>query len=571
MNYIVKQKRGNSIYVYEVTNYWDKEKRQPRQKRKYLGRIDPVSGEFIKSTGIKGRKAMSTMPKASRDYGNVYLLDRISERIGLKEILKKIYPYEWKKILSLAYFAVSESSPFYLFEQWKVHTYIKGLKGISSQLISKLLKELGKLDRLQLDFSINWCANKGDTDALIFDITSVSSYSELIELVEWGYSRDKEYLPQINIGMVFGEPSSLPLFYSVYPGSIPDIVTLKNIVLRLKKFNINTHLFILDRGFYSRNNVELLKEERLHYLMPLPFTTNLSKEILTEYKTSISSPENFFSYNGKIVFGIEKEVKVKQSEDTIHLFMYLDEERKAIETQRFLKNIVEIEDAFNEAIDDWRERMEKKALNRKKRKKNKEKKGEELNEEAEDAINPPFIDENEVKEFINGIAKGYARYFNVNFKDKNGKDKEHIPVVIERNNKEIEKALTRMGRMILITDDDKLNKEKALSLYRRRNNVERVFNVLKNRIDGDRLRTHSTDAASGKLFILFIALILYSALDKLMREKKVYDKYTMNELMEMLKNIRTVELQSGPVYLTEVPKKAKDIFRLFNIDIPAPS
>ena len=55
-----------------------------------------------------------------------------------------------------------------------------------------------------------------------------------------------------------------------------------------------------------------------------------------------------------------------------------------------------------------------------------------------------------------------------------------------------------------------------------------------------------------------------------MREKKVYDKYTMNELMEMLKNIRTVELQSGPVYLTEVPKKAKTIFKLFNIEIPGP-
>ena len=54
MSYIVKQKRGNSIYVYEATNYWDKEKNQPRQKRKYLGRINPVSGEFIKSTGIKG-------------------------------------------------------------------------------------------------------------------------------------------------------------------------------------------------------------------------------------------------------------------------------------------------------------------------------------------------------------------------------------------------------------------------------------------------------------------------------------------------------------------------------------
>ena len=93
-----------------------------------------------------------------------------------------------------------------------------------------------------------------------------------------------------------------------------------------------------------------------------------------------------------------------------------------------------------------------------------------------------------------------------------------------------------------------------------------VFNVLKNRLDGGRLRIHSTDAASGKLFLLFISLILYSTLDKLMRDKKVYNKYTISELLEMLKNIRIVKLQSGLTYLTEVPKKAKDIFKLFGIE-----
>jgi len=281
MSYIVKQKRGNNIYVYRATSYWDKEKNQPRQKREYLGRIDPATGQFIKSTGIKGKKAMSMMPVSSKDYGNVYLLDKISEQIGLKDTLKDIYSYRWNKILSLVFFAISESSPFYLFEQWKSHTYIKGLRNISSQSISRLLKDLGSMDRLQLDFSINWCMKKGDTNALIFDITSVSSYSELMELVQWGYNRDKEHLPQINIGMVFGESSSLPLFYSVYPGSIPDVVTLKNIALRLDKFHIKTHLFILDRGFYSKGNVELLNNENLSFLMPISFSTNIAKALVT--------------------------------------------------------------------------------------------------------------------------------------------------------------------------------------------------------------------------------------------------------------------------------------------------
>ena len=609
MSYIVKQKRGNSIYVYRATSYWDKEKNQPRQKREYLGRIDTVTGEFIKSTGIKGKKAMSMMPKSSKDYGNIYLLDKISEKIGLKGILKEIYPYRWNSILSLTFFAVSENSPFYLFEQWKSHTYIKGLRNISSQSISKLLKELGSMDRLQLDFSINWCIKKGDTSALIFDITSVSSYSELMELVQWGYNRDKEHLPQINLGMVFGEPSSLPLFYSVYPGSIPDIVTLKNIVLRLNMFNIKTHLFILDRGFYSRSNIELLNNNNISFLMPISFSTSISKSIIEKHKSTISSPLNSFLINGKVVYGEEDSIEIpieeckennkekrckekdrgcnndegivkgkegiSNSTNTIKLkaFVYYDEERESIEKQRFMKHLLEVEDEV------YLRHREK-----------------------------PFKSIDEVKEWMDRKSKEFgisnmSRYFNVllkqtevkgikeekreirregkeansNENNKNNEDKGRKYREINHNNNNISlklvknegfilDKLSRSGMTVLITNDDTLNKEKALSLYRRRNNVEMTFNVLKNRLDGGRLRTHSTDAASGKLFLLFIALILYSALDKLMRDKKVYNKYTISELLEMLKNIRIVKLQSGPTYLTEVPKKAKDIFKLFGLE-----
>ena len=34
-------------YAYESVSYWDKEKQQPRSKRKYLGKVDPETGEII--------------------------------------------------------------------------------------------------------------------------------------------------------------------------------------------------------------------------------------------------------------------------------------------------------------------------------------------------------------------------------------------------------------------------------------------------------------------------------------------------------------------------------------------
>lgn len=34
-------------YAYESVSYWDKDKKQPRSKRKYIGRVDPETGEII--------------------------------------------------------------------------------------------------------------------------------------------------------------------------------------------------------------------------------------------------------------------------------------------------------------------------------------------------------------------------------------------------------------------------------------------------------------------------------------------------------------------------------------------
>lgn len=50
----IYNKERNTTYVYESLSYWDKEKKQPRSKRKLIGKIDPVSGEIV-PTGKRGR------------------------------------------------------------------------------------------------------------------------------------------------------------------------------------------------------------------------------------------------------------------------------------------------------------------------------------------------------------------------------------------------------------------------------------------------------------------------------------------------------------------------------------
>ena len=51
----LKDKRSGTIYVYESESYWDKEKKQPRCRRKLIGKLDEETGEIV-PTGKSGRK-----------------------------------------------------------------------------------------------------------------------------------------------------------------------------------------------------------------------------------------------------------------------------------------------------------------------------------------------------------------------------------------------------------------------------------------------------------------------------------------------------------------------------------
>ena len=49
MGTIVYQVRNGVKYAYESVSYWNAEKKAPRSKRRYLGKVDPVTGEIVKA------------------------------------------------------------------------------------------------------------------------------------------------------------------------------------------------------------------------------------------------------------------------------------------------------------------------------------------------------------------------------------------------------------------------------------------------------------------------------------------------------------------------------------------
>ena len=62
----VFDKRSGITYVYESHSFWDKEQKKVRAKRTLIGRLNPETGEVVKTDG-RGKKRDATMPQTLKE------------------------------------------------------------------------------------------------------------------------------------------------------------------------------------------------------------------------------------------------------------------------------------------------------------------------------------------------------------------------------------------------------------------------------------------------------------------------------------------------------------------------
>lgn len=207
----------------------------------------------------------------------------------------------------LACYLISSGDPFLYCEQWIKDTECLPVGSLSSQRISELLVAIKPEERE--GFFKSWCSYRSEQEYLALDITSTSSYSELIDDVEWGYNRDGENLPQINMCMLMGQASRLPVYHTVYSGSLKDVSTLRT---TLAKFDSVTDgrpvLAVMDKGFFSRKNVTaMLGDEKIKkFIISVPFTSSFAKQQVTSERKDIDSVQNTIVVNGDSMRAVSK-------------------------------------------------------------------------------------------------------------------------------------------------------------------------------------------------------------------------------------------------------------------------
>ncbi len=212
--------------------------------------------------------------------GMVRVLWLLASEIKLTEALKEAFPKTWRAILSVAFYYVSSGrNAAYLFPSWaedhESPILEKDLKDADISLLFSGMEEARRKEFLKV-----WRDAAASGKACFNDITSISSYSRENEMMEFGYNRDHEDLPQVNLGLIVDSGSRLPLYYHVHDGSIHDVSTLEHVMREGFAFNMHNLMFVMDKGFYSRQNVSLMYSNRYGFIIAMTLSSGTAKNAI---------------------------------------------------------------------------------------------------------------------------------------------------------------------------------------------------------------------------------------------------------------------------------------------------
>ena len=450
------------------------------------------------------------MPEYVRRCGSYAVFKGVAKQMGLYTLVRKHFSDCYDEIMTAAHFMLCEGNVMYYLADWQEETVSFNKEALNGTALSRLFTSIDSKRRIA--FFNDWSKKKLTGEFLAYDVTSISSYSKGIESLEWGYNRDKEKLPQLNMGMYYGESSALPLYYRLYPGSIPDKAHLRYMAEDTGIISCKKTKFVMDRGFYSADNLNYLTEKGCRFVIALPGSLKYVKELIEKHGAEIVNRSEY-KLGADMPYGKAFEVTELGFRMRVHL--YYDPLKAANDSAALFKEIEKQEN------------------------------------ELRDMTEPP------------DRKLRYDRYFYINVSSKDGS------LSFRRNNEAIDRALRQCGYFMIAETDFKKTTAEILELYRRRDVIEKSFDNLKNELDMNRLRIHSEAAAEGKTFVAFIALVIRSQLLKKLSSLMTTEQMTLRKALTELDKAKLI-ISADSVYgarlLNPPTRIQKDI--LSALDLP---
>lgn len=524
--------KGSTTYVeFEYERVYVKEKQYTEVKRKTIGKLSGADRLFMHpnenflryfpETELPEERNRSSRSCGLR-IGTWIVIRKIVNDYKLPEILGRYLPAKDVGLfLDLAAYSIIEEDnraqhyPVYAYSH---PLFSEGMRIYSDSKVSEFLNTMD--ESASVMFQNDWNAERNHRERIYFSYDSTSKICEAgdLRIVEIGHSKENVETDIFNYAIAYDSKNREPLFYEIYPGSINDMSQFQCTVDKALGYGYKKIGFVLDRGYFSKDNIYHLENSGYSFVMMLKGKADLVQKWVLENKGSFETSRscNIPAYQvyGKTIekklFGTDKKPR--------YIHLYHSSSLEADERANVEKKINQLTAFLNSHI-------------------------------------------NQFKDFGPGMETYFELYYDENAKkikkNKKKDDKESDTparkfVFFEEKMAVIEMELKLCGYFVIVTSE-KMTAKEALEIYKGRDASEKLFLSDKTFLGNHCLRVGSDESATSKIFIEFVALII---------RNRMYN-YLKDEMKEMANkpNYMTVPAAIRELDKIEMSRQLDGIYR----------
>lgn len=487
------QKNGD-IYVLERKTIYDPVKKYNKVlNSKLIGKIpkgekDPVPTRPKRSK--KGKSATNTeIVSASRKHvGMMDIIDHIGRISGIDDaVYASTDVGTARKTISLArYLLATNGQSLPGIQTWQFNHPLPYEDGITEDIYHNLFVSVGLDENLQQNFFHKRCESLSAEDALAYDSSTISTYSENQNEARYGFNKAHDGLKTIKLLTLYSIDSRQPIAFTKQPGNLPDVISVTNAIKQLAALGVNTTEIVTDNGYYSEQNFSELLQAGFDFIT---LAKTSIKWIRPEIDRKMEELDDFrtlcpFDHTTHGVTVLLKHNFRKTRKYTNH--------KTGAEkgTEELFSRRIYLHIYFNQT----RQNTDKIAL-----------------ESDLYELKTLLESGTPIDELSPATQEKAHKYFTL----KKWGDK----LTAVANNKAIQDANKYHGYFVLVSNKEK-DPFECLRKYRKRETIESFFEAEKQHADGTRARVWSADTLRGRMFVQFVSLCYYEYLSEEIRKLK---------------------------------------------------
>lgn len=525
--------RGITYIYYAYDRKYSSEKHYSVPKNTTIGKcLDTSSETMYPNTNFLKYFPEAELPQVNETSGRsaclrigaFLVIRKIIAGYHLDEIIGRLIGKDAGLFLDLAAYSIvteNNAGQYYPDYAYNHPLFTRKMKLYSDSKVSSFINDITRDQCIAFQNEWNSRHDHREKIYITYDSTNKNCQAGDLECVEIGHPKDDNGKPVLNYSIAYDHNNSEPLYYEEYPGSIVDVSQLQIMLLKAKGYGYRQVGFILDRGYFSKENIHFMDKNDYEFIIMMKGMKSLVRDLVLSVKGSFEEKREY-SLRDYRVNGITVKHHLYPSDEKERYFhIYYNERKQTSEREIF------------------EEKIDRMSL---------------------------YLQEHQGMKL--DLGHEFRKYFDLIYYHE-GQDDEKFMYGRERYNV-IDEEIALCGYFVIITSE-KMDAAEALDLYKSRDASEKLFREDKTFLGDRTMRCQTNEALHAKIFIEFVALIIRNRMHFLLKEQmlKTHHKENYMTVPAAIRELEKIEIVRQPdreYYLDySVTATQKSILKAFGL------